>query len=460
MYFVAVSTIVLFFMGSIPAVPLKPGIQPDPENCKNYYLCGPYTSYTGQHCELYVCEDILLFDANFLICNYPDMVNCGDRPNPYAPSTTKGPTFPTSQITTQSSQAPSLSTSISHAPSEPTTTTIAQSTTKMDMSTTSTQVDIKTTTTQHTSTMPDIITTSQTHNDRYPKNVMGIYIILADDTVEGFTTDSDWNPKLFDYQQTGANVLFFTFINPETMKVPKSFQKLAATRGSSEPGSVPSSTKIIFAIGGYSYSIHPNPWDWLTSQDKAEKMAEIVATWPDLYGCDGIDLDIESGAGDRKDAGPNMVHFLRRLRQLQPDLIVGQPTYGYPQVNAEDYVINESFNVDATSNNLIDSVGLMVYEGTQSLNYIKNYAEATSQWEGFPITSNTPYHGILVGCKGSARPGDIDTLADETLKQDLLGVMVWYASVQNGFQYEVSWDASTSKESQEAYIKAMQSLSL
>ena len=26
-------------------------------------------------------------------------------------------------------------------------------------------------------------------------------------------------------------------------------------------------------------------------------MASEVATWPDKYGCDGIDLDIEEGAG-------------------------------------------------------------------------------------------------------------------------------------------------------------------
>jgi hypothetical protein len=168
---------------------------------------------------------------------------------------------------------------------------------------------------------------------------------------------------------------------------------------------------------------------------------------------------IEAGAGDRKDAGPNMVHFIRKLRQLKPNIIIGQPTYGYPQVEAENYVINESFDADATSNDLVDSVGLMVYEGTQAMNYVKNYAEATSQWEGFPITSNTPYHSILEGCKGSADPSDIDTLANEALRQDLLGIMVWYASVQNGFQYEACWDASTSKESQVAYISAMNRLS-
>jgi hypothetical protein len=37
------------------------------------------------------------------------------------------------------------------------------------------------------------------------------------------------------------------------MKVPKAFQKLAASRGSGLDGAVPKNTKIIFAIGGYSY---------------------------------------------------------------------------------------------------------------------------------------------------------------------------------------------------------------
>jgi hypothetical protein len=85
------------------------------------------------------------------------------------------------------------------------------------------------------------------------------------------------------------------------------------------------------------------PWKWLTSKEAAEAMAEEVASWPDKYGCDGIDLDIEEGAGSRPEAGPNMVHFVKRLRQLKPNIIVGQPAYGYPAVPAESDVINASW---------------------------------------------------------------------------------------------------------------------
>ena len=41
-----------------------------------------------------------------------------------------------------------------------------------------------------------------------------MYIILADDTEDGYHSDADWEPKLYEYQQIGANVLvnyFFHF---------------------------------------------------------------------------------------------------------------------------------------------------------------------------------------------------------------------------------------------------------
>ena len=61
-------------------------------------------------------------------------------------------------------------------------------------------------------------------------------------------------------------------------------------------------------------------------------MAMTVSSWPEKYGCDGIDLDIEEGAGDAVDAGENLVHFVTKLRELKPKIVICQPTYGSPQV--------------------------------------------------------------------------------------------------------------------------------
>jgi hypothetical protein len=55
-------------------------------------------------------------------------------------------------------------------------------------------------------------------------------------------------------------------------------------------------------IGGYVYSLKENPWEWLTSKEAAESMAERVAEWPNKYNCDGINLDLEDGAGNRFEA--------------------------------------------------------------------------------------------------------------------------------------------------------------
>jgi len=288
-----------------------------------------------------------------------------------------------------------------------------------------------------------------------PGKVLGLYILLADDSEEGYDSNAVWEPQLFSWQQEASNVLFFTFIHPGTMEIPPSYQKLAATRGSGLPGSVPADTVIIFAIGGYAYSIKPNPWHWLTSQEAAEEMAAKVAEWPEKYGCDGIDLDLEEGAGAHKEAGPNMIHFIRKLRELKPGLIISQPVYGYPQVQAETDVINASWDSKGTSSNLANSLGLMVYEGTQALNYVKNYANGAGQWEGFPITASAPNNVILLGAKGQSSYNDIITMAEEAVKQDLLGIMVWYASIKNGFDYSVTWDASTNEESIRGYKEAM-----
>lgn len=262
-----------------------------------------------------------------------------------------------------------------------------------------------------------------------PAKTLGMYLLLADDTVAGYTSTDNWQPALNDYQVTGANVLFFTFIHPGTMKVPPAFVNFAKQRGTRANGAIPADTKIIFAIGGYSYSMSPNPWSWLTSPEAATAMAKEVATWPAKYGCDGIDLDIESGAGDAPNVGPNLITFIKVLKQTNPSMIVSQPVFGYPQVAAENYVVNYSWDVNGKKLGLADSIGLMVYEGTQALQYVKNYAQGTQQWQGFPITVNVATSDIILGAGGQASSSDILALASAVKSQNLGGIMVWYASV-------------------------------
>jgi len=433
------------------------GLYPDPDNCQMFYDCANMTPFHES------CGVGTYFDEHFLICNYIDQVDCGDRPGPgstrppqpttLAPTThaptTKAPT--TSQPTTAAptTQQPTTQAPTTQQPTTAKPTTLQPSTAGPTTAGPSTAGP---TTAGPTTARP----TTATNSPGFPSKVLGMYILLADDFEEGFEDDADWTPRLYEYQQLGANVLFFTFINPATMEVPLAFQKLAASRGSDAEGSVPADTIIMFAIGGYAYSYDPNPWQWLTSREEADIMAEKVATWKDLYGIDGIDLDIESGAGDQAEAGPNLVYFINKLKSMQPDFIISQPTYGYPQVQAEIDVINNGWSPSTDRENSADSIGLMVYEGTQALNYVKNYAEATSQWEGFPIQVDVPRSDILLGCKGSSSPATISQLAAASINDNLLGIMVWYASVVDGLKYQASWDSSDIMETQEAYVQAME----
>jgi len=274
-----------------------------------------------------------------------------------------------------------------------------------------------------------------------PHRTLGFYALLSDDTVPNYGSDANWQPMLPQYMSKGSNVLFFSFINPTNMKVPPAYANLAKTRGKSENGSIPANTVIIFSVGGESYSNHPNPWPFLASAAAATSMAKQVAQWPSLYGCDGIDLDIETGAGDAPNVGPNMDTFVQVLKQTNPGMIVTQPVFGYPQVAAENYIVNHSWDVNGKKLGLTDALGIMVYQGTQSLQYVKNYAEGSKQWQGFPITVDVTTTDIMCGIEGSTSGNDLSSLAGSIRSQNLGGIMVWFASVidaktqQKAFSY-------------------------
>jgi len=74
---------------------------------------------------------------------------------------------------------------------------------------------------------------------------------------------------------------------------------------------------------------------------------------------------------------------------------------------------------------------------------------------GFPIKVRTPSDTILLGAKGASSPATFEELSNAVLSENYRGIMVWYASVKNGLQYAVSWDASEDKAAQEAYINVM-----
>jgi len=279
--------------------------------------------------------------------------------------------------------------------------------------------------------------------------ITGLYALAADDTVPHYGTAANWTPVLHSYQKTGFNTLFLTFVRPDTMDVPLSFGNFTKQRPN-----LPPDTRIIFAIGGIEYSTQINPWPWLESPEAARAMAQKVAAWQALYDCDGIDLDIEDGAGNARDAGQNLVIFVRELKRLKPNFLVTVPVYGYPQIQATNDLVNAAFGPDGHDYGLVDAVSIMVYEGVQALDYIGNYAKipGKSRWEGFPIQADVPRRKLLVGLKGSSDANTIQNMSQGVLQWALGGYVVWYGSLLNqgktGLQYQSSWDASVVQSSQ------------
>jgi hypothetical protein len=283
---------------------------------------------------------------------------------------------------------------------------------------------------------------------------VGLYSLLADDSDARYTSEADWSPQLHEYQQKGFSTLYLTFIRPDTMEVPPAFTRLARSRGTNAPGSVPSNTRIIFAIGGIAYSTSINPWPWLTHPEAARAMAQRVAQWSRDHGADGVDIDIEDGAGHDPRAGQNLIVFVRELKRLNPGFVVTLPVYGYPQIDAANELVNAAFGPDGHDHGLLDGVGIMVYEGLQALDYVGNYAKipGKSRWEGFPIQADVPRKKIILGLKGSVDDGTIRAMSQQVKEWGFGGIMAWYGSVlhqnQQALQYAPAWDSSFNRSAE------------
>jgi len=247
-----------------------------------------------------------------------------------------------------------------------------------------------------------------------PSKVVGLYLLIADDGWP-YKSETEWVPKLPDYIGAGGvNVLWLAFVHPAKMPaLPPAMAHIGRNR--------PNGTKVIASVGGEAYSSSAS-WPWLASTEAAEAMAAEVVGWKTKYGIDGIDLDIEGNQ-----PGPTALAFANKVKQLDPTFIVTQPVFGSPQITEENYMVNQCFAKGAKSS--VDSIGIMVYEGTGSLQYVKDYVNGSKQWSGFPIHVDVPPQKVMLGAGGQSSAGTIEALAQAAHDQDLGGIMVWYASV-------------------------------
>ena len=173
-----------------------------------------------------------------------------------------------------------------------------------------------------------------------PSKMVGMYVLVADDSDKTYTSSYGWTPALHPYQQGAANTLFLTFINPDLMPaVPPAFANLARTRGTNAPGSVPSDVPIIFSVGGQEYSKETfvpsrksyakDTWAWLVSKGEGGGDGGAgcaVAAQVRLRRHRSGPLRTRAASGE--DAEQNLVYFVSALKRLAPDMIITQPVLG------------------------------------------------------------------------------------------------------------------------------------
>ena len=62
-------------------------------------------------------------------------------------------------------------------------------------------------------------------------------------------------------------------------------------------------------------------------------------------------------------------------------------------------MINQSWDANGVSSNMVDSIGLMVYSGATSLDWTKSYTNGPDQWSGKKLTLRV-HLGVVSGHKG------------------------------------------------------------
>lgn len=127
-------------------------------------------------------------------------------------------------------------------------------------------------------------------------------------------------------------------------------------------------------------------------------------------------------------------------------------------------VFRNHSSTNVTAAPIVDAVGIMVYTGINSLTYLKNYVNGSSQWEGFPIHVNVPSTSVVCGMSGGASEHTLNQFVVQANKQNIKGVMVWYASVldestnNTAIQYAGGAPDSSNKKTTSMWAKALSAL--
>lgn len=76
--------------------------------------------------------------------------------------------------------------------------------------------------------------------------------------------------------------------------------------------------QVLWSIGGADWG---NNWGWVDNYDQAVAMGRRAASWKNLYGIAGIDIDAEEGNVEQKNP-ENMAAFIATIKQIEPSMLI------------------------------------------------------------------------------------------------------------------------------------------
>jgi len=245
-------------------------------------------------------------------------------------------------------------------------------------------------------------------------------------------TPAGWYPKV--RAGNPFNTYFLSFLNPNTMftngqvaKPSFAFTQFSSTRDVA--GSPKSSDKVIYSIGGYSYSQSGQLWPMFDSNANAILFAQAVVSWKQLYKMDGFDLDWEAASWYLTSTQVQAIYtFISTLKTLDPTLILTVEEGGYPQFAGATVI--QWANTNGKLTNLMSYVNywnVMFYSTDPTQNSLywaqSSWQKDCSSW--CALGTKIPSNKILLGV-----PGCCDQASTQaTLKSELC------ATGPDGLQY-------------------------
>ena len=267
-----------------------------------------------------------------------------------------------------------------------------------------------------------------------PSQISGGWVLTDDITV---SMPSGWTPKI--RSEYSFNTYWLSFLNPKTIfsngqanNPPSSFTQFSSNRDKVDGPK--SSDKVIYSIGGYSYSQGGYSWSIFDSTENAITFAKAVVQWKNTYKMDGFDLDWETSSlsDTQKEA---ILTFINTVKQLDSSFIITMEEAGYPQY-ATSLVIQYANSKGQLSQLIqnVDAFNVMFYstDQTQSaLTWVKtDWQKDCTNW--CPLGTIIPSRKIVLGVPGCCDQGPTSSIVKNFLcskgndGSSFAGFMIWY----------------------------------